>query len=347
MSVLIGLVILLLPFTGVIAQDEVEPDISEGCAAVDTVVGIANPQYSFVVYSFLEGDSIVVALAGTGTEFALLESGSIVVGPVVAGTSLEYIIPADGDYLFSVEVTGSAIDSEVSFSCTPAEPDDGGIVIPEDGNVTLCHYPPGNPAAAHTITVGAPAARTHIFVHGDTLGACPPGVNTRHDDPDYGTTINVIPITGEISIWGNCVGDTCSPIINIQVIQITIVNNVIVIGSSTDTDDEDEQGEVENDQDGDEQGEVDDDGHFVIVEPGTVFQVIDGTPNDNMYVIIYYLHPDSSDDSVGVFQINLYLNDTLINDSVLLFIDVNGDIVQWTTHAFWTEGDDQGEDEDA
>jgi hypothetical protein len=37
--------------------------------------------------------------------------------------------------------------------------------------VTLCHVPPGNPDAAHTIDVGAPAASTHL-AHGDTEGAC-------------------------------------------------------------------------------------------------------------------------------------------------------------------------------
>jgi hypothetical protein len=37
--------------------------------------------------------------------------------------------------------------------------------------VTICHIPPGNPANAHTITVGAPAVKAHIK-HGDTLGAC-------------------------------------------------------------------------------------------------------------------------------------------------------------------------------
>ncbi len=37
--------------------------------------------------------------------------------------------------------------------------------------VTICHIPPGNPANAHTITVGAPAVDAHL-AHGDTLGAC-------------------------------------------------------------------------------------------------------------------------------------------------------------------------------
>ncbi len=37
--------------------------------------------------------------------------------------------------------------------------------------VTLCHIPPGNPDARHTITVGAPAEDAHL-AHGDSLGVC-------------------------------------------------------------------------------------------------------------------------------------------------------------------------------
>ena len=41
----------------------------------------------------------------------------------------------------------------------------------DSGKVTLCHIPPGNPANAHTISVGAPAVRAHL-AHGDYLGSC-------------------------------------------------------------------------------------------------------------------------------------------------------------------------------
>ena len=39
--------------------------------------------------------------------------------------------------------------------------------------VTICHIPPGNPANAHTITVGAPAVPAHVANHGDSIGPCP------------------------------------------------------------------------------------------------------------------------------------------------------------------------------
>ncbi len=42
----------------------------------------------------------------------------------------------------------------------------------EDSCVVICHIPPGNPAAAHTICVGAPAVAAHVAQHGDKIGAC-------------------------------------------------------------------------------------------------------------------------------------------------------------------------------
>lgn len=40
-----------------------------------------------------------------------------------------------------------------------------------DGLITICHYPPGNPANAHTITVSLAELPAHL-AHGDSLGQC-------------------------------------------------------------------------------------------------------------------------------------------------------------------------------
>ncbi|MBN8231789.1 hypothetical protein JYK02_30185 [Corallococcus macrosporus] len=65
---------------------------------------------------------------------------------------------------------------------------DGGTA--PDGRVTICHIPPGNPANAHSITVGAPAATAHLR-HGDRLGACDgeePTSDGGTSEPDGGST---------------------------------------------------------------------------------------------------------------------------------------------------------------
>jgi hypothetical protein len=46
------------------------------------------------------------------------------------------------------------------------------VNLAQDPKVTICHFPPGNPANAQTITIGAAAVNAHVRLHGDTLGPC-------------------------------------------------------------------------------------------------------------------------------------------------------------------------------
>ena len=39
------------------------------------------------------------------------------------------------------------------------------------GKVTICHIPPGNPTAAHNITISRSAFKAHLG-HGDSVGPC-------------------------------------------------------------------------------------------------------------------------------------------------------------------------------
>jgi len=59
--------------------------------------------------------------------------------------------------------------------------------------VTVCHVPPGNPAAAHEITIGSPAYDAHV-AHGDPPGPCE---NT-----------SILTVTAREDVAGDCrVGD--------------------------------------------------------------------------------------------------------------------------------------------
>src|SRR2546430_8602100 len=45
--------------------------------------------------------------------------------------------------------------------------------------IDVCHVPPGNPANAHTISVGSQAALAAHLAHGDTQGECNSGAACR------------------------------------------------------------------------------------------------------------------------------------------------------------------------
>ena len=79
----------------------------------------------------------------------------------------------------SGELEGGA--SEVS----PGKKDEDPRSPLDTDKVTICHIPPGNPANAHTITVGRSALKAHTK-HGDTLGACGSDGGTG-GDVDAGT----------------------------------------------------------------------------------------------------------------------------------------------------------------
>lgn len=82
--------------------------------------------------------------------------------------------------------TGSQIEDE-SLYLTGTEESaitlaNGDKVCPGK-KVLVCHVPPGNPANAHTICVGKPAAEPHQTNHGDALGACETEPNPPPDEP--------------------------------------------------------------------------------------------------------------------------------------------------------------------
>ena len=60
-------------------------------------------------------------------------------------------------------------------------------VVRGEKKVTLCHVPPGNPAATQTLVVGEAAVGAHL-AHGDQLGACAAACPSSCDDGNLCTT---------------------------------------------------------------------------------------------------------------------------------------------------------------
>ncbi|OGR02062.1 MAG: hypothetical protein A2284_12910 [Deltaproteobacteria bacterium RIFOXYA12_FULL_61_11] len=115
----------------------------------------------------------------------------------------------------------------------------------DSGKTALCHYPPGNPAARHTICVSSNgnAVATHM-AHGDTMGICPdsppPEPPTEPDcspdiviPPDIG---NVLEVKGNTRILGSMQLNrtTGTPVVG-DLLYGTVVNHNIVLRGSTNT----------------------------------------------------------------------------------------------------------------
>lgn len=89
--------------------------------------------------------------------------------------------------------------------------------------VTICHVPPGNPAAVQLITVGAPAVPAHLAQHGDAT--CLDGdsdccadadgavcTNLQDDPSNCGACGTVCP-SGQTCTAGACVATSTCPFI--------------------------------------------------------------------------------------------------------------------------------------
>ena len=117
-----------------------------------------------------------------------------------------------------------------------------------------------------------------------------------------------------IQIFGEC-DDVCEEVINTPILLIVDFEQVVVEG--------------ENGLE------------FIILEESEeIGFMIDEGGTDGLSVVIYYLHPDPEDSTVGVFQINIYEDGELLDDSILVFINTEGEIVRWTSHNVWDEGEE-------
>lgn len=125
------------------------------------------------VFSVLAFLMILLTACGK-TQFSSADGSSLKLSSVSAsGEAAEPSAPTVSDLVNNPELAND-------FSC-------------EHGNkVEICHVPPGNPAARHTLCIGAPAVNAHIAEHqgdsdadDDKLGACKcDHDNDKDDDKD-------------------------------------------------------------------------------------------------------------------------------------------------------------------
>lgn len=142
--------------------------------------------------------NVTIALASNDPSEGLPSTSSLVFTPANWNVPQIVIVTGvddtdlDGDRGYSV-ILGAAASGDATYAgVNPAdvsltneddeeEEDDGLGKIkdndPQGGGdkVTICHFPPGKPDNAHTITIGASAAIAHLLQHeGDIVGSCDP-----------------------------------------------------------------------------------------------------------------------------------------------------------------------------
>lgn len=156
---------------------------------------------------FAAKDALTLALDGTFTSYTLQVNGVDVGNGYSSDTSFVYTFATSGTYTVQVIIDGSAT---VSWKCRPDSEVDG-----EGGKVTICHIPPGNPAAAHTISVGKPALQAHLG-HGDIEGECGER-ESRLDDHGLGIAIFTLKEDGIIELYGSCDDGECNVIGRIEI----------------------------------------------------------------------------------------------------------------------------------
>jgi hypothetical protein len=142
----------------------------------------------------LEDDAIVRGVMVLRSSIDTFESGQDAEDPNW-GTEICHIPPGNPDLYHTITVGAAALPAHEAHGDDITGPcSEEGVVInwpAGNGNgngngnvkVDVCHIPPGNPANAHTITIGAPAVQAHL-AHGDYVGSvCEGESQTVNEDP--------------------------------------------------------------------------------------------------------------------------------------------------------------------
>lgn len=142
----------------IVSLRPIAADFGLGCwNAVSVVVSIDANQILLV-------NGAVVDLTDDMEVIGEIEVGSVIVATVCVTVEGNFTVVS----IVVIYILDTVPPTPTPVPSVPAPPPPAS----GDGVVTLCHRPPGNPSAAHTITVGPPAVETHLG-HGDTLGPCP------------------------------------------------------------------------------------------------------------------------------------------------------------------------------
>lgn len=197
---------------------------STGCAALNATTVNVNPSpYTAPTDTYAADEVIILKVTGSGTQFTLTHDGAAVSSAVLVGQTIIYTIPSDGTYTFGVAVEGTT-DSTTFAEFFCSLPGDLSNLDPDgDGTVEICHIPPGNPGAAHTIRVGIAAVYAHLG-HGDLIGRCPADLESRDDNYEDGVVTFVDELSGVITIYGACVQDECFLLLNIDLTILIPIN---------------------------------------------------------------------------------------------------------------------------
>jgi hypothetical protein len=118
-------------------------------------------------------------------------------------------MPIQSDWLRYVLVTSFALATGLRVAAAATVP------------VTICHFPPDDPADVQVVTVGAPAVAAHVALHNDAVCAgenrnCCFGGSSRSVCTNFAADVDncggcgVVCSTGELCISGACVG-SCAP----------------------------------------------------------------------------------------------------------------------------------------
>lgn len=88
--------------------------------------------------------------------------------PTLTGTPLPSVVPTNSPTMVPTSVPTTLPTATFIPTATPEpSPTTGG-----NQTITICHFPPGNPNNAHTITILMEELPGHL-AHGDTIGPCP------------------------------------------------------------------------------------------------------------------------------------------------------------------------------